>query len=191
MAGPNPETTIPSEKSRKSSVKLYKVLGQICEVASVVLLSWGALWLYFNLYSEKEPKPPGSGQSSLPWLLPSLTLLAAGLAFFAAIKFSEALAEESERLASGIKYKVNKRRIDTLREAKVPEDVLRYLSEIKHDYLMTEKEFLSQLESELGQERASEVKAAILKYTRVYVPDEANATLNPASTTATPGEAQG
>lgn len=176
MADPNPETTATPEKSRKSFTRWYKVLGQICEVASVVLFSWGALWLYFELFSKKESKLPASEQNGLPWLLPVLILLAAGLAFFAAIRFSAALAEESERLASRIKYKVTQQRINTLREAKVPNDVLDYLSVIKHDYLMTEKEFLFQLESELGQERANEVKAAILKYTRVYVPDEAPAT---------------
>lgn len=146
-------------------LKAYKSRGHVFELCTVILLSWGLLWLYFNWSTS------GATQV-IYWILPLLLLVLAGLSLRAAIKYSTKVAKGSDRLLRRTRYLLTPPRIDTLKQVRPEKDVETFLELLKKDLkadALTEKEVVWILKEGLGDERANQVKADVLKYTRVYV----------------------
>lgn len=101
------------------------------------------------------------GVLSWVWLAGSGVLVAAGLALARRSAAQAIMAARQER------FMINDQRLETLGIVKVPDDVLKYLSEIKGKVYVGEHRFLWRLRRSLGNERTREVQSLILKYTRM------------------------
>lgn len=76
--------------------------------------------------------------------------------------------EEQNLLAGAVKYRVSTARLEVLRTAKVPRDVLIALKQLAGRPPMSKEELISTLvyDLDLGHERTKDFEAVILKYTK-------------------------
>jgi hypothetical protein len=143
------ELSIPVEKD--PVVQKYNRRAQIYEVLAVVCLagSLGVVWLNLSLY----------------WLIPYIAL--AVLACFLAIRYSYRADCEAGNVIKWTQYEVTPERIMFLRERGGYSDVVVSLEKLINEKPVNETTLIDRLEEDLGEARTGEVKAIVLKYTRV------------------------
>lgn len=134
-------------------------LGPYAEVLTVVALSCAALCFIF------ADMPEARFGFGFGFLLAAIPCYSAALAHRELNMRNE---EAQQQLTSAAKYRVTAARLEVLRTAKVPRDVLKALSALAGRDPMSKDELLSLLiyDLDLGHERTKDFEALILKYTK-------------------------
>ena len=138
------------EQSENPRVLKYARLSQVFEILvliGLVLFLWGFFALDYWL--------------RLVW---SLSFISFSIAcFYLARKY----AAEALTAYRSIKFKITKRRLRTLEAVEVPSDVIECLAERGGRIFKGEGKFFRNLERALGNERTSEVRSTVFKYTKL------------------------
>lgn len=176
-----PTTNSDSNEQTRVSTWLGK-LGPYGEVLTVVAISCAAICFIFV----NEPKVRiGLGLCALLAAIPCY------IAAFTHRELSKQNEEEQNLRAGAVKYRVSTARLEVLRTAKVPRDVLTALKELAGRDPMSKEELISALvyDLDLGHERTKDFEAVILKYTKYDERPKATSTSAAAAPPPRPADA--
>jgi len=154
---------MPDETNQPANAKYYHRLNQSSEILCVLVLVAGMGLLLYGMKAGE----------TLEIVLGLVALLLASVLFFAAVKCAMKADFENQALRRESLYLISKHRLATLRAVKAPVDVIKFLETIEADQPVNYDELTSRLDYGLGSERAAEVRAQVLKYTRFGPPEPA------------------
>lgn len=171
------------DSNRPAQVSTWnRKVGPYGEVLTVVALS-GAAFCF--LFTEMREVRFGLGLCALLAAIPFY------VAAFRHKELSKLCEDEQNKLAGNARYRVSSARLDILRTAKVPVDVLKALSTLSGRSPMSKEELLSTLiyDLDLGCARTKDFENVILKYTKFDERPQPPATI-PNANAAPPTAAQ-